>query len=536
MYRVDRHDIEADVPSTAPLAELMDYCRTHQIRKNTRWGTFPLDHAGRPALWNDDIVDFGSGIELGGGWHMREGAAGASWRWVTERAEVIIDSSPQPRLMNIEIEANPLVPDAVVQVSVADSATGELLADTALSNVFRGPTTVQLAIAPASSVRHLTFSARSSAERDTLPLYELRDQMTYRIRRIYWDSEKPRSRYAAVGWRAAADGNAWIGRGYADDAGIAVVTSSAYLRYAVEYGPMTAPKACEMHFWITLRLSQGTVAIQALRGDRAGFLPTRNRFFKRGDDVYDCEIAIDVEPGEQFWFVISNAREHENRSSRFTILDFWGSVPQERLMSVADLDGNWWTRMKSCIKGWLGQPANQSPPADDNGSPSVDASVGAQPASEPASTLAALESSRRFLIKFRPDNLHLNACGDFQLMSRTDWCELRGFAEFEMYSMNIDGLFGHTAYYAGIREHVFQWPACAYHIEHESGSGWTPEGEDKLRKRIEERGIGWLDSTTVTMLASFMKSVNRPMIFNGPDWGFAQHQLPETVLTDVIVR
>jgi hypothetical protein len=116
-------------------------------------------------------------------------------------------------------------------------------------------------------------------------------------------------------------------------------------------------------------------------------------------------------------------------------------------------------------------------------------------------------------------------------MSRGDWMELRGYPEFEMYSMNIDGLLGYVARYAGIQEHVFQWPACAYHIEHEAGSGWTPEGENKLRDRIKQRGIAWLDSTTVTALAAFMKSVNRPMIFNGPDWGFAQHELPETVLT-----
>src|SRR5262249_50076252 len=104
--------------------------------------------------------------------------------------------------------------------------------------------------------------------------------------------------------------------------------------------------------------------------------------------------------------------------------------------------------------------------------------------------LAPLEPLRALIAAVRPDRLHTNASGDFQLMSRDDWFELRGYAEFELYSMNIDSLFCHTARYAGLSEHVFQSPMCVYHIEHEIGSGWTPEGETKLRTRIAERGIG----------------------------------------------
>src|SRR5205814_937936 len=36
MYRVDRHDVDPDVPVDGTLDELMEYCRTHQIRKHTR--------------------------------------------------------------------------------------------------------------------------------------------------------------------------------------------------------------------------------------------------------------------------------------------------------------------------------------------------------------------------------------------------------------------------------------------------------------------------------------------------------------------
>ena len=519
MYRVDRHDVEADVPVAAPLDELMEYCLTHQIRKNTRWGSFPLDSNGRPALWNDDIVESGAGIQLGNGWHMREGMTGSRWRWVTERAEVFLEPSPEARLLSVEVDANPLSADATVDFCVRDESGSELLPVTSIANVFRGPTTVQLTIESSRDVRCLVFHGRTSAPGDALALYELRDHMVYRVRRIYWDSNTPRFQYLLEGWRVSPDGKARVALA---ERGMSVVTSPAPLLYAIEYGPITAATPGPLHFWITLRLASGTVAIQALHRDRKGFLPTTNRFFSKGDDVYECESLVDVEEGEQFWLVISNACEDDQRPSRFTILEFHGSVPQDRAMDVAALKETRAVQLKSKVKRWIGrEPASPPSPPDDV----------ADVESPKTSVVSATSSFEGFMAKFRPDCLHLNACGDFQLMSRRDWHELRGFAEFEMYSMNIDGLFGHTAYYAGVREHAFAEPACVYHIEHESGSGWTPEGENKLRKRIEVRGIGWLDSTTVTMLATFMKSVGRPMLFNSADWGFAQHQLPETVLS-----
>src|SRR5262249_33730220 len=65
--------------------------------------------------------------------------------------------------------------------------------------------------------------------------------------------------------------------------------------------------------------------------------------------------------------------------------------------------------------------------------------------------LQSLANLHRFLLNSRPDNLHVNACGDFQLMSREDWHALRGYPEFETFSMNIDGLFSYIADAAGVR-------------------------------------------------------------------------------------
>src|SRR6185295_18892129 len=137
------------------------------------------------------------------------------------------------------------------------------------------------------------------------------------------------------------------------------------------------------------------------------------------------------------------------------------------------------------------------------------------PAMEAAMELARVSD---FLRAHRPAHIHQNACGDFQLMAREHWIELRGYPEFTMYSMNIDGLFGVIAHYAGVRERLLEMPICIYHLEHEKGSGWTPEGEALLKQRIAASGITWLDASTVHMWGAYMAWLQRPMIFNGSDW------------------
>ena len=157
--------------------------------------------------------------------------------------------------------------------------------------------------------------------------------------------------------------------------------------------------------------------------------------------------------------------------------------------------------------------------------PSAPATI--TPAAETTAELALLGD---FLRAHRPAHVHQNACGDFQLMAHEHWFDLRGYPEFTMYSMNIDGLLGTIAHYAGIRERVLEMPLCVYHLEHEKGSGWTPEGEMLLKKRMADSGITWLDSRSVHIWGAYMEWLRRPMIFNGSDWGLGDVVLSETVL------
>jgi len=127
-----------------------------------------------------------------------------------------------------------------------------------------------------------------------------------------------------------------------------------------------------------------------------------------------------------------------------------------------------------------------------------------------------------------PDFLHTNGCGDFTLLAREKWFDLRGYPEWDIFSMNIDSVFCFTAHYGGAQEEVLADPMRIYHIEHGSGSGWTPEGQKSLFDRINAKGIPILDNEDVLQWGAQMRRLNSPMIFSHEDWGLADVDFVET--------
>jgi hypothetical protein len=128
-----------------------------------------------------------------------------------------------------------------------------------------------------------------------------------------------------------------------------------------------------------------------------------------------------------------------------------------------------------------------------------------------------------------PDFLHTNGCGDFTLLAREKWFDLRGYPEWDIFSMNIDSVFCFTAHYGGAHEEVLADPMRIYHIEHGSGSGWTPEGQKSLFDRISAKGIPILDNEDVLQWGAQMRRLNSPMIFSHENWGLADVSFDETV-------
>jgi hypothetical protein len=129
------------------------------------------------------------------------------------------------------------------------------------------------------------------------------------------------------------------------------------------------------------------------------------------------------------------------------------------------------------------------------------------------------------------DNLATNACGDFTLLHREAWMSLRGYGEFEAYSMHIDSIGCALAHFAGYRETCLLPPLVCYHIEHAPASGWTPEAGETLYKKISGQGLPWLHWEAVrTCLLPIFRS-NPELRLNDERWGLAEQNLEEYLFT-----
>jgi hypothetical protein len=127
----------------------------------------------------------------------------------------------------------------------------------------------------------------------------------------------------------------------------------------------------------------------------------------------------------------------------------------------------------------------------------------------------------------KKSRLHTNACGDFTLLAREQWAALRGYPELETFSFHLDSVLCHAAHHGGGREKVLPSPMRIYHIEHAAGSGWTPEGQNKLDRRLDAAGIPQLSHDQFDEWALKMRCESKPIIFNDENWGLANENLHE---------
>ena len=123
--------------------------------------------------------------------------------------------------------------------------------------------------------------------------------------------------------------------------------------------------------------------------------------------------------------------------------------------------------------------------------------------------------------------LHTNACGDFTLLSAEDWKRLKGYPEWHCFSWHLDTVLLFQAKNHGIQEVDLPKKRPIFHIEHEIGSGYTPEGEDKLFKRLQSKGIPYLSNTDLAKVLQQLDSRNRDVIYNNEDWGLSSLTLEE---------
>lgn len=128
----------------------------------------------------------------------------------------------------------------------------------------------------------------------------------------------------------------------------------------------------------------------------------------------------------------------------------------------------------------------------------------------------------------KPENelynaLDMNACGDFTLMSKSDWEKIQGYPELEVYSLHIDsmGLFAAAA--AGIKQVVLSPKQCTYHISHKGG--W--EFQTPKEKILFYANKPVLDWWSVYLLGMELIKNKSKYDINTPNWGLANTTLEE---------
>jgi hypothetical protein len=131
--------------------------------------------------------------------------------------------------------------------------------------------------------------------------------------------------------------------------------------------------------------------------------------------------------------------------------------------------------------------------------------------------------------------LHVNACGDFTLMSRDDWFALRAYPEWIVHSWHLDTLLLHQAHASGLLFIELEPPLVVYHMEHGQGSGWTPEGHAEHFRRVETTGIHTLSSSELRRWKRQLRSERKRgkiVTLNDEDWGLGSASFDEVRLAE----
>jgi hypothetical protein len=116
--------------------------------------------------------------------------------------------------------------------------------------------------------------------------------------------------------------------------------------------------------------------------------------------------------------------------------------------------------------------------------------------------------------------LHTHACGDFTMLHRAAWEDLRGYPEFDLWSIHIDSVLMAMAQAAGYKEVVLSDSCRVYHIEH--GRSWVvnPELAERYPSLSAQKGL--------VPLFNHMQQAKMPLQYNKADWGFGDEILKES--------
>jgi hypothetical protein len=542
IYRIDRHDAASDVPVNGTLDEQLEYCRAHVIRLCARHGIFKLSPEGLPENLPNDIARPDSGIYFGAGWFEVELYVADHFRWIENDAELFLRVPPGGGLLGLEVEPGPGVGPPPQPLQILDH-DGKLVAEWQIL----GRTSVRINIPPAASGMQ---RIRLHVPDGGLPVPHDPRIMNFRFFRCDWVDAATLQREerslgevigterhtlarlvearlrAGVGrflmtvipllrkvlrlltmrgvdiFEGAAEfqiGTGWHELERHGGATFRWASNNSELRFRFNDGTTTlaliiepGPDIRYQPFDLVVKLLDGSAACR-----------------ERIDGLTYVEVPLPIEPGEPL-SVFLNAEGAEGGG---------GS-------GIATDSRNLTFRVFACGRGTV----KGAPPLSDafNNGPWATRTVGTRPV-EIDWQVQLWNQAREIAEMGKPKFLHLYACGDFQLMARENWFDVRGYAELDQFSFHLDSILSYAANHLGIEEEVLSDPMRIYHIEHGIGSGWTPEGHNTLMDRINKQGIENITFTDLALMVAQMRRLHAPMIFNLDNWGMAELNLTEII-------
>ena len=645
MYRIDRWDVMADVPSGEPIEKQLAWCNSHLLRVNAREGTIRLNPDGSRMIEAEDIIPPESGLALGARWFPRELSGDEPFRWVDNDAELRISSPAESRrALVLDVEPGPGVEMGPLPLELR-TAGGERVA----AVVLKGRAMVSFPL-PAGISQVVLHTQRGGIQTASDPRI-----LNFRIFRCDMGIAMTGEVEMREPVARAMPARSWFSRarralGVARD----VLLSGAEIRIPLSTRGLKRLQLRQDGSGVTFRLGpllrtgkpgpilspglgamweKGWYDIEVFRGETFRWMQPRGVLTLLLPRQSCSRISLLVEPGPAVGFEAARLEVRDARGEllvssaldgRTTVtvpagepkgavtlaLQVSGGKPKilprdPRTMALKLLRCE--TDAKSgesvaqpdlfqpvsgleawCVRGWESQAGADTygVAANDGAELAVRTSdaqdhllLGIEPcASDPVKiiirdggegvlfrgtiqkrtavairdlprgvwSLLRFEIAGRALVSsiewaaegapggsasaWRKDSavhLHTNACGDFTLMAREHWFDLRGYPELDAFSMNIDSLLCWAAHHGGARQEVLPDSIRIFHIEHATGSGWTPEGERSLYQRVLAKGLPWLEYPDVLAWARAMNRFDAPMIFNREDWGFGRETLKE---------
>jgi hypothetical protein len=528
MYRIDRHDVESDVPAGATLDEHLEYCRTHSTGLRAREGSFALTPEGLRRNASDDITSAHSGLHFGEGWFPAEKytVTAETFRWIHNDAEILARVPEGRGILLLEVEPGPGLGPLPQPLRVVDDQ-GSQVAEWSIA----GRTTMALAVPPSASGSLRTFRLRLPGGGS--PVLNDDRILNLAVFRCDWAEPNPPQTTATPALAAIRQNRPTLKRL------LGARRKWDRLPAALLKGPVASWRTARLlgrrggdifEAGLDFQLGPGWFYLEESGGERFRWVSNNAQLYLRMPSG-TSRLAMLLEPGPgqrylPFTLVVRSEDEGGDELAKagvqgLTYLEFTVPAAPGTIAALCFASENPETpsgsdprllsfRVLACGAGTRTTVAT----AETSGWPAM--TVLSETVAK--DWKADLEPpSRQLLDMGHPHYLHTNACGDFMLLSRERWFELRGYGELDP-AIHVDSLLCQAAHHSGAREEVLQEPLRIYHVGNCTDT--TAMGTSPAMQSILHEDMVWLIGQ--------MRSLHVPVIFNRDDWGLAQYELFES--------